>query len=55
MLEIHDYNGQRAIEAARLMTEFRAIVLEGRQAMRALGRTAVSCTARSLRRTAPVR
>ncbi|GAA2655302.1 hypothetical protein GCM10010307_68140 [Streptomyces vastus] len=37
MLDMHDYNGQRAIEAAGLMTEFRASVLEGRQAMRALG------------------
>ncbi|MGV9266185.1 FAD-dependent oxidoreductase [Kitasatospora sp. NPDC003701] len=34
MLDIHDYNGQLAVEAAGLMNEFRAIVLEGRQAMR---------------------
>ncbi|MEU6552874.1 NAD(P)/FAD-dependent oxidoreductase [Streptomyces sp. NPDC046915] len=34
MLDIHDYNGQLALEAAGLMDEFRAIVLEGRQAMR---------------------
>ncbi|MGW2637419.1 FAD-dependent oxidoreductase [Streptomyces sp. NPDC001348] len=36
MLDIHDYNGQLALEAAGLMDEFRAIVLEGRQAMRIL-------------------
>ncbi|MEU6303633.1 FAD-dependent oxidoreductase [Streptomyces chartreusis] len=38
MLDIHDYNGQLAVEAAGLMGEFRAIVLEGRQAMRVLDR-----------------
>lgn len=38
MLDIHDYNGQLALEAAGLMEEFRAIVLEGRQAMRVLDR-----------------
>ncbi|MFF7993306.1 FAD-dependent oxidoreductase [Kitasatospora xanthocidica] len=37
MLDIHDYNGQLALEAAGLTEEFRAIVLEGRQAMRVLG------------------
>ncbi|OXM46795.1 FAD-dependent oxidoreductase [Amycolatopsis alba] len=36
MLDIHDYNGQLALEAAELMDEFRGIVLEGRQALRAL-------------------
>ncbi|MFI5553809.1 FAD-dependent oxidoreductase [Streptomyces sp. NPDC051738] len=36
MLDVHDYNGQLALEAAGLMDEFRAIVLEGRQAMRVL-------------------
>ncbi|NGY66060.1 FAD-dependent monooxygenase [Lentzea sp. NEAU-D13] len=36
MLDIHDYNGQIAVEAAGLMDEFRAIVLEGREAMRFL-------------------
>ena len=36
MLDIHDYNGQLALEAAGLMDEFRAIVLEGREAMRIL-------------------
>lgn len=36
MLDIHDYNGQLALEAAGLMDEFRAIILEGRQAMRLL-------------------
>ncbi|MFG2178028.1 FAD-dependent oxidoreductase [Streptomyces abikoensis] len=38
MLDIHDYNGQLALKAAGLMGEFRAIVLEGRQAMRVLDR-----------------
>ncbi|MFI6909940.1 FAD-dependent oxidoreductase [Nonomuraea sp. NPDC050394] len=37
LLDIHDYNGQLALEAAGLMEEFSAIVLEGRQAIRALG------------------
>ncbi|GGS55035.1 FAD-dependent oxidoreductase [Streptomyces cinerochromogenes] len=36
MLDIHDYNGQLALEAAHLMDEFRGIVLEGRQALRVL-------------------
>ncbi|GGV03497.1 oxidoreductase [Streptomyces filipinensis] len=36
MLDIHDYNGQLAVEAAGLMDEFHAIVLEGRQALRVL-------------------
>ncbi len=36
LLDIHDYNGQRALEAAGLMAEFRDIVLEGRQALRVL-------------------
>src|SRR5438045_3357386 len=36
MLDIHDYNGQLALQAAGLMDEFRAIVLEGREAMRIL-------------------
>ncbi|QWF82993.1 FAD-dependent oxidoreductase [Amycolatopsis sp. CA-230715] len=38
MLDIHDYNGQRAVEAADLMDEFRELVLEGRQAMRFVGK-----------------
>ncbi|WP_405651607.1 FAD-dependent oxidoreductase [Streptomyces sp. NBC_00019] len=38
MLDIHDYNGQLALEAAGLMDEFRATILEGRQAMRVLDR-----------------
>ncbi|MEU6251379.1 NAD(P)/FAD-dependent oxidoreductase [Streptomyces sp. NPDC047043] len=38
MLDIHDYNGQLALEAAGLMDEFHAIVLEGRLAMRVLDR-----------------
>lgn len=36
LLDIHDYNGQLALEAAGLMKEFRSIVLEGREAMRVL-------------------
>lgn len=36
MLDIHDYNGQLAVEAAGLADEFRGLVLEGRQAMRIL-------------------
>ncbi|MGW2424305.1 FAD-dependent oxidoreductase [Streptomyces sp. NPDC001709] len=36
MLDIHDYNGQLALEAADLMEEFRSLILEGRQAMRVL-------------------
>ncbi|MFF1488263.1 FAD-dependent oxidoreductase [Streptomyces sp. NPDC058319] len=38
MLDIHDYNGQIALAAAGLTEEFRAVVLEGRQAMRVLDR-----------------
>ncbi|MFI6853879.1 FAD-dependent oxidoreductase [Streptomyces sp. NPDC050416] len=38
LLDIHDYNGQLALKAARLMDDFQAIVLEGRQAMRVLDR-----------------
>ncbi|HEX7307104.1 NAD(P)/FAD-dependent oxidoreductase [Lentzea sp.] len=36
MLDIHDYNGQLAVEAAGLVDEFRALVLEGREALRVL-------------------
>ncbi|MGK5637559.1 FAD-dependent oxidoreductase [Streptomyces sp. URMC 126] len=36
MLDIHDYNGQLALQAAGLMDEFREIVLEGREALRFL-------------------
>ncbi|MBW4716095.1 FAD-dependent oxidoreductase [Saccharothrix obliqua] len=36
MLDIHDYNGQLALRAAGLVDGFRALVLEGRQAMRVL-------------------
>ncbi|AEW99138.1 FAD-dependent oxidoreductase [Streptantibioticus cattleyicolor] len=36
MLDIHDYNGQIALQAAGLRDEFRDIILEGRQAMRIL-------------------
>jgi 2-polyprenyl-6-methoxyphenol hydroxylase-like FAD-dependent oxidoreductase len=36
LLDIHDYNGQVALEAAGLMDEFRRIVLPGREAMRVL-------------------
>ncbi|WP_421106721.1 FAD-dependent oxidoreductase [Streptomyces sp. NEAU-S77] len=38
MLDIHDYNGQLAVQAAGLMDEFRSLILEGRQAMRILDR-----------------
>ncbi|MFD0417737.1 FAD-dependent oxidoreductase [Streptomyces sp. NPDC127108] len=38
MLDIHVHNGQLALGAADLMDEFRAIVLEGRQAIRLLDR-----------------
>ncbi|MFG2941438.1 FAD-dependent oxidoreductase [Streptomyces sp. NPDC048282] len=38
LLDIRDYNGQLALQTAGLMDEFRGIVLEGRQAMRVLGR-----------------
>jgi 2-polyprenyl-6-methoxyphenol hydroxylase-like FAD-dependent oxidoreductase len=40
LLDIRDYNGQPALEAAGLTEEFRALVLEGRQAMRLLDRDA---------------
>ncbi|GIJ46231.1 oxidoreductase [Virgisporangium aliadipatigenens] len=36
LLDIHDYNGQLALEAAGLLTAFDRIVLQGRQAMRFL-------------------
>ncbi|MFF4594352.1 FAD-dependent oxidoreductase [Amycolatopsis sp. NPDC001319] len=36
MLDIHDYNGQIAVEAAQLMAEFSGLILEGRQQMRVL-------------------
>ncbi|MDT8909970.1 NAD(P)/FAD-dependent oxidoreductase [Amycolatopsis sp. PS_44_ISF1] len=36
MLDIHDYNGQHAIEAAGLTEQFRELILQGRQAMRIL-------------------
>ncbi|HWO68745.1 MAG TPA: NAD(P)/FAD-dependent oxidoreductase [Umezawaea sp.] len=38
MLDIHDDNGRPALEAAGLTDEFRALVLEGRQAIRVLDR-----------------
>ncbi|MFF3504250.1 FAD-dependent oxidoreductase [Streptomyces sp. NPDC003247] len=38
MLDVHDYNGQLALEAADLMDEFRSLVLEGREAIRILDR-----------------
>ncbi|MFJ8043377.1 FAD-dependent oxidoreductase [Kitasatospora sp. NPDC096147] len=36
LLDIHDYNGLLAVEAARLTAEFERIVLPGRQALRVL-------------------
>jgi 2-polyprenyl-6-methoxyphenol hydroxylase-like FAD-dependent oxidoreductase len=36
MLDIHDYNGQPALETAGLTEEFRGLILEGREAARAL-------------------
>ncbi|MFI6795815.1 FAD-dependent oxidoreductase [Streptosporangium canum] len=36
MLDIHDYNGQLALEAAGLVDAFRGLILEGRQATRVL-------------------
>lgn len=38
MLDIHDYNGQLALQAAGLMEQFHGLILEGRQAMRVLDR-----------------
>ncbi|MEU7254671.1 NAD(P)/FAD-dependent oxidoreductase [Streptomyces rimosus] len=38
MLDIHDRNGQPALQAAGLMDEFRGLILEGRQAIRLLDR-----------------
>lgn len=36
MLDVHEYNGQRALQAAGLFDEFRDLVLEGREATRVL-------------------
>jgi 2-polyprenyl-6-methoxyphenol hydroxylase-like FAD-dependent oxidoreductase len=36
MLDIHDYNGQPALEAAGLLQEFRGAILEGHEAYRGL-------------------
>ncbi|WP_406149461.1 FAD-dependent oxidoreductase [Streptomyces sp. NBC_01012] len=38
LLDIREYNGQPALEAAGLTEEFRGLILEGRQAMRLLDR-----------------
>jgi 2-polyprenyl-6-methoxyphenol hydroxylase-like FAD-dependent oxidoreductase len=38
MLDIHDYNGQLALQDAGLLAKFQELILEGRQAMRILGR-----------------
>ncbi|MGW7538459.1 FAD-dependent oxidoreductase [Amycolatopsis sp. NPDC054798] len=38
LLDIHDYNGQLAVEAAGLTAGFRTLILEGRQEIRLLSR-----------------
>ncbi|WP_405736180.1 FAD-dependent monooxygenase [Streptomyces sp. NBC_01537] len=38
MLDIHEYNGQPALQAAGLIDEFRSLILEGREATRVLDR-----------------
>ncbi|WP_020121701.1 NAD(P)/FAD-dependent oxidoreductase [Streptomyces canus] len=38
MLDIHDYNGQLALQAAGLMEEFPGLILEGREAARLVDR-----------------
>jgi len=38
MLDIHDYNGQLALQAAGLIDEFRRLILRGREAIRILDR-----------------
>jgi 2-polyprenyl-6-methoxyphenol hydroxylase-like FAD-dependent oxidoreductase len=40
LLDIHDYNGQLALQAAGLSAQFRELFLEGRQAIRILDRGA---------------
>ncbi|RUQ46338.1 FAD-dependent monooxygenase, partial [Corynebacterium pseudodiphtheriticum] len=39
MLDIHDYNGQLALQAAGLADDFRALILEGHEATRVLDYT----------------
>ncbi|OON39761.1 FAD-dependent oxidoreductase [Izhakiella australiensis] len=41
LLDIHDYNGQLALQAAGLMAPFRRLILEGHQATRVLDKHAV--------------
>lgn len=38
MLDIHDYNGQLALQTAGLIKEFRSLILEGREALRIVDR-----------------
>jgi 2-polyprenyl-6-methoxyphenol hydroxylase-like FAD-dependent oxidoreductase len=40
MLDIHDYNGQVALQTAGLLESFRGLILEGREAIRILDRDA---------------
>ena len=41
MLDIHDYNGQLALQAAQLLDEFQSLILDGRQSMRIVDRNGI--------------